>query len=224
MKQPIALRSPASEMLLAQKWLLLFGILITCEWILRYLYEYSLIDNSLYYDYFGDKLSYERINHILEQMKNWKWLNYAIVPLFTLLKCFLISASLYTGAILDRSEHRFADFFKTSLLAEFIWLFPSLVNIIWFGFIHRDYKLNDLMNFSPSLLAAFDRNELESWLIYPLKLISLYEVCYFVGLAYLLKPLLNRSLWQSLGFVSYTYGVALLIWALMITFIKLSNS
>jgi hypothetical protein len=225
MNQPVVLRVQANQLLLTYKGLLLFGILIILQFVFFYLYDHVLIDDSLYFDFLGDKLSYERINHIIQKKKDLKWLSYTLMPLFTLLKCFAVSTCLYTGALLDRSENRFADFFKVSLLAEFIWLFPTLVKIIWFGFIHRSYGLDDLMYFSPaSLLAVFDRHTLDAWLIYPLRIANLFEVIYWLSLAFLLMPILKKRFSQSLNFVSYTYGIALFIWALFIMFIKLSMS
>ncbi len=187
--------------------------------------EYLLLEDSLYYDFFGDKLSYERIAKLILDGKKWKWLSYVLIPLLTLLKCFCLAVCFYAGAFFIRVENKFSDFFRLAVLAEFIVFVPIIIKIIWFGFIHRNYTLEDLTYFFPlSILNLFDRTELDTWLIYPLQLLNVFEVIYWLLLAYLLKELIGKSFIQRLGFVASTYGVGLFIWVLFVTFLTVSLS
>ena len=167
-------------------------ILICSHLLCLILFSYLLIEDSLYFDFFGSEFSYERIIKLIEESKKWKWLSYSLVPVLILVKTFFISACLYMGAFFIRTNKKLGDFFRLSLLAEFILLLPIIVKIIWFGFIKRNYGLEDLSYFSPlSVLNLFNRNDIDVWFIYPLQLLNIFELLYWLALAYLLKDLIN---------------------------------
>jgi hypothetical protein len=199
--------------------------LLFCQSSLLALSNYLLIEDSLYYDFLGSKLSYERITKIIEEGKKWKWLSYSLIPILILIKTFFISVCLYTGAFFSKTDKKLGDFFRLALLAEFIALLPILVKMTWFGFVHRNYSLEDLAYFSPlSVLSLVDRNGIDKTFIYPLQLLNVFELFYWFALAYLLKDLINRNFVQRLGFVASTYGVGLFIWVLFIMFLTVSLS
>ena len=187
--------------------------------------DYLLVEDSLYYDFWQNTLSTERINALIESAKRWKWVTFAAAPLLTLIKCFFVASCIYTGAIFNKTENSFADFFRITLVAEFIALLPAIFKILWFGLLNRDYGLQDLSYFSPTSLLSFTQpGEIDPWLVYPLHLINLFELLYWLTLAFLLKDLVKRNFWGSLGFVASTYGVGLFIWMLVVTFLTLSIS
>jgi len=203
----------------------LFLLVLCFHWIFLFLADYLLIADSLYYDLLGNKLSYERINQIIEESKKWKWVSYALIPPLVLIKCFLISSCLYIGGFFSKADKSISDFFRIIILAEFLLFLPVIVKIAWFGFIHRNYGLNDLTSFSPfSVFNMFDKTEVDVWFIYPLQLLNIFELLYWFLLAYLLKYVINKNFSESLGFVASTYGVGLFIWVLVVTFLTVSLS
>lgn len=131
--------------------------------------------------------------------------------------CFSIGAFLYGY------ENSFKTFFRITINAEFVFLIPIIIKIIWFSFFRTDYDLIDLKNFSP--LSALDiayQNSSELWYIYPLRLLNFFELAYWCILAYQLKDILNRDFAGSLGFVASTYGVGLLLWVIFVMFLTVS--
>jgi hypothetical protein len=196
---------------------------LQCSFLL--LSDFLLIDDSLYYDFWQSKLSYERIQSLIEAGKKWKWISYAAIPVFLGLKCFLVAICLYTGAFFRKSDKGFGDFYKVALVAEFVMFIPLLVKIAWFGFIQRAYTLEDLSGFAPlSVLSYVSSQGIDPWFIYPLQLLNVFELLYWCALAYQLKRLLNTTFPDSFSFVASTYGMGLFIWVLFIMFLLVSIS
>lgn len=178
---------------------LLFLLLILTSTFLTVLSEKFILTKDLYYDFFISQLRYERIGEIIDFQKKWNWLTYLLMPIFYLLKFLLLSMWLLCGAILFSKKISFRQIFKVVIIAEFIWLIPSFLALIWFGFIDTNYSLIDIQNFQPlSLLSLFDASEVEPWLIYPLKSINLFEVGYVTVLAFALKNISEIDLNEAL--------------------------
>jgi hypothetical protein len=122
-------------------------------------------------------------------------------------------------------ENGFKKFFTVAVYAEFIFLIPVVSKIIWFLFFDNDYTLKDLQYFSPlSAFSFLNPKEIEPWLVYPIQLLNLFELLYWLALAYQLKDVLGKSFKASLGFVAATYGVGLFIWVVLITFLIVTIS
>lgn len=199
--------------------------LILLQYLILIFTELFLIDDNLYYSFWAEKFSSDKINQLLEDKKRWSWVSYFAIPLLTFIKCFSITICLLVGAFVLNIEKRFEDFFRVVVLAEFVALLPSLSKLTWFGLIQVNFTLNDLVYFFPlSMLNFFSIESLENWGIYPLQIINAFEVLYWLVLASLLKRHLNRSLTSSLAFVSKTYGVGLFIWVILVMFLMISIS
>ncbi|NBA78875.1 hypothetical protein GOQ04_25205 [Emticicia sp. ODNR4P] len=109
------------------------------------------------------------------------------------------------------------------MLAEIPFLIVPVIKLFWFLFIQTHYDLNDLQYFFPlSALQLFDVQKLPSWQVYPLQLMNVFELIYWVLLAYWLKKLLNLSLNKSMEVVASSYGTGLLLWVVFITFLSLN--
>lgn len=201
---------------------LLLGLLLLYE-ALFFTIDYVLISDDLVFSALGDQLSYERINDIIDSDKKFRWLSYLLLPIFLLLKFFMVGFSLSLLGIMTGIENSFIQFFKSVVVAEFVFVLPFLLKVLWFGFIQTDYSLSDIQYFSPlSIFGLFQPEEVQSWLIYPLQLLNLFELAYWCILAWQLKDLLNRDFAGSLGFVASTYGVGLLLWVIFVMFLTVS--
>ncbi|MDZ7650682.1 MAG: hypothetical protein U5K54_28060 [Cytophagales bacterium] len=185
--------------------------------------NYVLISEEMYFDFLGEKLAYERIVDIVETEKKWRWLGYTIIPIFLLLKCFLVVCCLSVGVFLTSAAVSFKDIFRIVIIAELVFTIPPLVKIIWFSIFFTGYTLQDLQHFSPfSMLNFIEQERVEAWYLYPLQLLNIFELVYWYALAYQLKEILNRHLAGSLGFVASTYGVGLLLWVIFVMFLTVS--
>jgi len=202
----------------------IIACLFTLQIILTFSIEYLLLYNDLYYDFFN-QLAYERVSEIIESGKKWKWLSYSLIPFFLLIKLFSVGICLSVGGLIVGVENGFKKFFTVAVYAEFIFLIPVVSKIIWFLFFDNDYTLKDLQYFSPlSAFSFLNPKEIEPWLVYPIQLLNLFELLYWLALAYQLKDVLGKSFKASLGFVAATYGVGLFIWVVLITFLIVTIS
>lgn len=200
-----------------------FLIFCLVAFLLLFANNWLLVTDDIYFDSLGEQLSFERINELIEFNKKWSWVIYPATPLFYLFKVFLVVTCLSIGAFLFRAEISLNSLFKIVLFAEFVFLVPSLIKLIWFGFVNVNYTLGDLQHFSPlSAMSFFERADLQPWLIYPLSLINLFEVAYIATLSYLLGLTLKSDFIQSLKLVLSSYGVGLMIWVVFIMFLSLN--
>lgn len=204
---------------------LIFISLCFLSMILTLVGNYTLLTDELYFDFFGEKLAYDRIVDIIDASKEWRWVNYIIQPVFYLLKFFLVSSCLATGALLSGMTISFKDLFRITMMAELVFFIPPIIKIFWFGIFHVDYTLQDLQFFSPlSVLSYINRESVEVWLLYPLQLLNLFELAHWLLLAYGLYELTRERYSKMLGLVAASYGTGLLLWVVFIVFLTINLS
>jgi hypothetical protein len=215
---------------------LLFLLLVGTVVLFGFLNSYVLINEGLYFNNFAEQLSYEQIEEMLAQGKRWEWLGYVFIPIIYLIKLSLVAACLSVGVFVATNRFEFRRLWGVALVAEFVFVVPIIVKILWFTFVQTDYSLKDLQFFYPlSALNFFDYKHLESWWVYPLQTLNVFEVVYWVLLAWgikslnqnvepLLKETLPTELGTSLEIVLASYGVGLLLWVATVMFISVSYS
>lgn len=195
-----------------------FLCLITCA--LTYISNSLLVTDDLILGFWSEQVSYERATEMLYLNHRWSWVTYAIVPVYYVLKMFFVSVCIYTGTVLADIDISFRKVFQVALFAEAIFLVPVAIKLVWFLWFQTDYTLLDVQSFYPlSLLSFFDQDALDSWLIYPMQAINLFEVIYFLLLAYGLYLITKRSFFKMLGLAFYTYGTGLFIWIVSVMFL-----
>lgn len=214
---------------------ILFLIFIAILFLLVFINSCFLISETLYYNTFAEQLSYEQIENLLAQGKKWEWLGYTILPVIYLIKLSSVAGCLSIGFLYVNGQFAFKKMFGVALVAEFVFLMPTFLKILWFLFVQTDYTLKDLQLFYPlSALHFFDYNSLETWWVYPLQTFNVFEVAYWLLLAKgieaplppegELKTTKQMDFEQSLGLVMSSYGVGLLLWIVTVMFISVSYS
>jgi len=154
---------------------LFFVLLCAVSGVMTYAAQSLLITDDLYFSFFGDQLSYDRISEIINFSRKWQWLSYAVIPFYYLMKMFMVSTCIYTGTIIAGPEISFTRIFQVALLGESIFLIPLILKLCWFLWVQPDYTLADIHSFYPlSALNLFDRESLDSWLLYPLQAMNLF--------------------------------------------------
>lgn len=183
-----------------------------------------VLSDNIYIQNFQDTLNNEQINNLIQQGKKWKFIGLIISPILILIKCSLAALCLSIGIFIFNDRFEFEKMFEISIKAEFIFIIPAFIKILWFLFIQTSYTLQDLQYFSPlSALSIFDPETLENWQIYPLQLLNLFEVMYWFVLAHLiLKQLPELNINQSMAIVMASYGTGLVIWVALIMFLTLT--
>ncbi len=188
-----------------------------------YLSNKYIFTNNLYYYSFGNQLTTERITQLLSFKSRNEWLGYMIGPVILLIKTSLITVILYTGVFFLDIKIGFKKLFHIVLQAEFVFLFAIFVKFYWIYVFMSDVSLKTISFFQPlSIINFFSIGEIPKWLVYPMQLVNLFEIGYWLLLAYLLEKIIKKSFWKSFEFVLSTYGVSLLIWAVFVVFLTLN--
>lgn len=203
----------------------LFFLVCLLSMVSQYLFNTLIVTDDLLYDFYSETVSVERITEILSSRKNYSWPSFVIPPVFFLVKFCLIAVCFSIVALLIGLNLEFTYLFYCATVSELVLVFPSIVKLLWFLFFQTNYTLEDIKYFSPfSVVSFFDFKDLDPLLIYPLRLLNGFEVLYWLSLAFLLKNSLKKDLLGSLSFVASSYGIALLVWVVIVTFISLSLS
>ncbi len=198
-------------------------ILILGAFFLTYLTKDLLINGEVIQAHLSQQMSIERIEEILELNRSFSWLSYTVIPVIYLLKFTLITLWILSATIFFGYKNTFKEIFDKVVIAEFVWLIPSIITLIWFGFIDTDYSLMDVQYFKPlSLLNFFEATDIEGWLIFPLQSLNLFEIAYMLVLAIGIKRILKKDYVEALNFTIPVYGSALVTWIVFITFLSIN--
>ncbi|WP_445715408.1 hypothetical protein [Flavobacterium sp.] len=200
--------------------------------ILAYISFIILTINDLIYQSYSVKLTALQIKEIFALQEKWNWLSYTIIPILLLIKTTLISSILYIGTFFySKVKVTFKQLFNAVVKAEFIFLLVGVTKIIWFYFFQTNYTLEDLQYFYPlSALNIVGYKGLDVWFIYPLQVLNLFELAYWLLLSYFIGKLAftekDKGKPMDLGFkiVASSYGSALLLWVVVVMFFTLNYS
>lgn len=115
-------------------------------------------------------------------------------------------------SIFKFGEVKLWKLFTLVLIAEFIFLIPDLLEVIWFLFLNTDYSMEEVKFFMPLNLYSFIHNyDMSEAYDYPVRLINPFEIAYWLLLIIGIKELTGKSAKQSFKVIASSYGVILLI-------------
>lgn len=213
----------------------LFFLYISITILIGFLLNFILKVDEVIYSSLQNTLSYNQIKDVLDFQKKWQSLSYAVVPLLIIIKTTLVASVLYIGTFFySKTKVTFKQLWHIVIKAEFVFLGVGVLKIIWFYFFQTTYTLEDLQYFYPlSALNIVGYKGLESWFIYPLQTINLFELAYWLLLSYFIgkiaSPTKNGIISKypvdfGLKIVATSYGSALLLWVVVVMFFTLNYS
>ena len=196
------------------KWLL---ILIIAALIFTWIQQQNNFSEALYYNTYGDSLSIETIDNMISVAKKYSWSVYLVTPVMLLLRICFTSLLFYIALYFRDIKSNFGSCFNIAIKADTAFLFVGLLNIIYFTFVPIE-TLADIM--TPFSLAYFiDMTSIPPYIIYPLGLINLGEIIYWILLVIMVRYQYKMSISDSLWFIVSSYGVGLLLLSLTIALI-----
>jgi hypothetical protein len=203
-----------------------YAILCIANILLGELAKNLLNIDKLLYLSLAESLTNNQIQEIFAFQIRWHWLEYLIIPIILLIKTSLIASILYMGIFFfSKIPITFKQLWNFVIIAEFIFLIVPIIKTIWFYFFQTDYTLEDIQYFYPlSALNIVGYKGLEPWLIYPFQIINLFELAYWLILAYFIGKITENNMDRGLKIVASSYGSALLLWAAVIMFFTLNYS
>jgi len=199
-------------------YLLLIGFSVLLTFSINYLF----FSEGLFYQSFGEQLAIDRIAKMFEMSRKWQWIEYVFIPLVVLIRVAFTTVCLYVGCFLANSQIRFKELFKVSLLADFVFILAGIAKLAILIFFKDVGKLEDLQFQPLSFLELFHRNSVDKLFVYPFSLLSVFELLYWLVLAWLLSGLLEKPFDSALKRVASSYGIGLLLWVLFVMFLTVN--
>ncbi len=202
---------------------LIFIALCCIYGLLNFVADKHIYTDEYYYNLLGEKLNFERIEKIINNKKENIWFGYILIPIIYIIKFTLIAGILSIGLFFILNRFEFKKAFYLAIIAEYIFLIPALLKLLWFLVIQTDYQEVDLQSFYPlSSLNFFDYQSLDKWLLYPLKLLNLFEVTYWFVLAYGIAKIIKQDLASGMKVVLASYGAGLVLWVALVMFLTVN--
>ena len=218
--QSISLENPTSP-LATNSWVL-FAAIVLLYSLITWVTSKFLLTDSMYFQELSEQLAYERIEKMLETKERYAWVSYVFLPVLLLLRIFYTTICLYAGVYFNDWKISFRKVWRVTLFADMVWLVPAVLKMAYFS-LQTDYTLSDMQNFYPySLLALFEAESLDKWLVYPVYILNLLEITYVAILAYGLKQYLQKTYKQIILRVIASYGLGLLLWVTLVSFLSLN--
>lgn len=189
-----------------------------------FIQDHYILTREVYHNTLGEQLTIERIDEMLDKQAGYKWLSYALIPLIILIQNGLIAICINSGTIAMNYKVKFTAIFKTVMKASVIFLIGKI--IVSFIYLFTDiHVFDDLITSDKfSLSGYFSKDSIPAWLRYPLSIVNVFEIVFWLLLSWGVSRLIQKSYSASFGFVAATYGIGLLMWMLFIVFLSLNLS
>lgn len=112
-------------------------------------------------------------------------LQFLSIPLIYLWKFTVIGFLIWVGCFMFGYRITYAQSWGIVLAAEFVFLIPELIKIIWFLFVDTDPDYYSIRGFYPlSLIHFFDYTAMDKRWAYPARAINVFEIVYWFALVY----------------------------------------
>ena len=207
-----------------------FGLIVLVLLLFAYEFNNFIQTDNLIAQNMSEKYTQEIISNYLKISHQWAWASYIFIPVALYLSTTLIALIILLVIELyylneNRPNVTFKDTWRIVLMTQWSVIVAMFVKVVWFGVYQTQYSLVELQSFSPlSLINLFDRKTLDVWLVYPIQLVNLFELAYWVILVIGIKQLLKRTWLKSIEIIFLSYGLVLIVWVVVIMFISLNFS
>ncbi len=203
---------------------LLFALIVFSYFIISFSSNNLVFTKEFYFNILNGILSENRIESFIETKMKYEWIGYFFIPVFLLLKLFVVSCLIYIGLNISDYSTNFKSLFCIVTIAESTMVIASLFKL-YYIVIFNITDIEVLKRFFPlSIITFFNLKNIPFYLVYPLQQINIFELGYWLLLAYGIKTLENVDFKKALKITSLSYGVGLVIWSIFIVFIQLQFS
>ncbi len=205
-------------------WLHLFALTVF-YFVFTFAYENSLVTDSMIFRSLSGEYSAEVITQYIQAQHKWRWLSYLLIPVVLLVRTSLIAFLIQIADyFIEDKDYPFADFWRVTLNAEWCMVAMVMIKFFWFVFVQTDFTLQEINDFAPLTLYSLIRNKdmLDLWMSYPLKILNIFEIVYWIILIYGVKNIIKQSFGKSFEIVLLSYGLGLLVWIAVIMYLILN--
>lgn len=152
---------------------LLFILLCLITLLLLYI-KITLIENeTAAFEFLQDRPE----GMVLRVISTIKFLS---IPLVYLWKFTVIAFVIWIGCFMFGYRVTYAQCWGVVIGAEYIFLVPEILKILWFMVVETDPTYNDISGFYPlSLINVVDYNAIDKRWAYPLRALNVFEIVYW---------------------------------------------
>jgi len=200
-------------------------LLIVLYIIISIIYNSSFVTEAYFSQLYDGVLSKTQIIESFSFVKKWEWGIVLLNVVFVFIKIIFVATCLYLGLFFFFNQnYPFKISFNIAIKAEIIFVLFAIVRLIWIGFIHTPESIEEMQIMPLSLMHFFDPTKIESWLVYPLNTINVFEVIYIWLLSAMMAVAINTNFRKAFDLVFVSYGAGLLLLIVAQMFFILNNS
>ncbi len=211
------------NLILEKKLSILYSIYLVLFLLLTISFNCIILTDSFFYETYSNELSTGQITKLLHIRNNYQYFSYLFLIIIQIFKFTITCFILNVCALLYGLRLNLSRLIKVVLLSEGLFLFPIIIKIVWFYFFQTDYKLSDIQLFYPiSILNILTIENIDKIWIYPLQLLNVFELLYWIALAYGISKLINNNFDKALKIVLSSYVPALVVWVVFVMFLTVT--
>ena len=140
-------------------------------------------------------------------------LKFLSVPFVYAWKFTVIAFVIWVGCFMFGYRVTYGQCWGVVIGAEYIFLIPEILKIIWFMTVQTDPSLSDISAFYPfSLMHFFDYYTIDKRWAYPLRALNLFEIAYWVLLVEGIQHYARKDKKYIWIIVSCSYILIFLLW------------
>ncbi len=187
---------------------LLFVLLCLASLFLLYV-KITLIENeTAAFEFLQDRPE----GAILRILNTVKFLS---IPFVYFWKFTVIAFVVWVGCFMFGYRVTYTQCWGVVIGAEYIFLIPEILKIMWFMFVQTDPTLHDISAFYPLAVINFvDNMELDKRWAYPLRALSVFEIVYWILLVEGIQHFARKDKKYIWIIVSCSYILLFFLWLL----------
>ncbi|HET6541229.1 MAG TPA: hypothetical protein VFG46_12140 [Chryseolinea sp.] len=187
---------------------LLFILLCLVTLLLLYV-KISLIENeTAAFEFLQDRPE----GMILKAISTVKFLS---IPLVYAWKFTVIAFVIWIGCFMFGYRVTYSQCWGVVIAAEFIFLIPEILKILWFMLVDTDPTYNDISGFYPlSLIHFVDFESIDKRWAYPLRALNVFEIIYWFLLVGGIHHYARKDKKYVWIIVACSYVLIFLLWLL----------
>lgn len=142
-------------------------------------------------------------------------LKFISIPFVYLWKFTVIAFVVWIGCFMFGYRVTYTQCWGVVIGAEYIFLIPEILKILWFMMVQTDPTLNDISAFYPfSLMHFFDYYSIDRRWAYPLRALNLFEIAYWFLLVEGIQHYARKDKKYIWIIVSCSYILIFILWLL----------
>jgi hypothetical protein len=190
------------------RWLFLF--LIAMYLIISYILNTSIVSDQIIVQSYTLMPDYQ-LPSLIAALKKSQSFSYFLLPFLILIKVVVLTLIIFIAIIFLEIDISFNTILK---------VIAALVKVIGLMYFHDINTLEDLAVYTPLSLYSILGDTFGKYFVYPLKVINVFELLYIAILSYALSIVLDIDYFKSVRAILLTYGVALLLWIVLLMFLQ----